>query len=128
MSRGQCRYSIGLHEPLIIVSVKGYIVLINHVHLILLILKQHLLSICCFTIKQAGLVVVKRKAFRNHTLFCTFAALFLTSLSIFPYAYIFVLKATNSVMIFPSPFYFFRLVVDCFHPLNIHSTSFAMSL
>ena len=97
-----------LHGPLFIVSFKGYIVLINHAHLMLLILKQHLLCICRFTIKQAGLVVIKQKAFRKHTLFYTFAALFLTSLSSFPYAYIFALKATNSVMIFPPSSSFIR--------------------
>ena len=114
MSRGQCCCSISLHEPLIIVSVKGYIVLINHVHLMLLIRKQHLLSICRFTIKQAGLAVIKGKAFRKHTFFCTFAALFVTSLSIFPYAYIFVLKATNSVMIFPPSSSFIRRITFLF--------------
>ena len=45
MSPGQCCYSIGLHNPLIIVSVQGYLMLINRVHLMLLILKHHLLSI-----------------------------------------------------------------------------------
>ena len=50
--------------------------LINRIHLVFLILKQHLLSIYRFTIKQAGLIVIKREAFRNHTLFCAFAALF----------------------------------------------------
>ena len=57
----------------------GYLILINRVNLMLFILKQHLLLIYCFTIKQAGLLVIKRKAFRNHTLFCTFAVLFFHS-------------------------------------------------
>ena len=54
----------------------GYLALINRVHLILFILKQHLLPLYCFTIKQAGLIVIKHKAFSNYTLFCTFAVLF----------------------------------------------------
>ena len=78
ISPEQCCYSIGLHNPFIIVSVQGYFMLINHVHLVPLILKQCLLPAYCFTIKQAGLIIIKRKAFRNHTLFCTFAALFIT--------------------------------------------------
>ena len=65
-----------LHNPLMIVSVKDYLMFINRVNLMLLILKQHLLSVYHFTIKQAGLIIIKRKAFRNHTLFCAFAALF----------------------------------------------------
>ena len=59
------------------------------VNLMPLILKQGLLPVYYFTIKQAGLVVIKRKAFRNHILFCALAALFLhffvhLSLSIHP--------------------------------------------
>ena len=54
----------------------GYPMLINCVHLMLLILKQYLLPVYCFTIKHVGLIVIKHKAFSNHTLFCTFAALF----------------------------------------------------
>ena len=42
----------------------------------LFIFKQHLRPVYRFTIKQTSLVVIKRKAFRNHTLFCTFAAFF----------------------------------------------------
>ena len=45
---GRCCYSTGLHKPLIIVSVQGYVMLINRVLLMLLILKQHLLSIYRF--------------------------------------------------------------------------------
>ena len=113
----QCCYIIGLHNPLIIVSVQGYLMLINRVHLVFLVLKQHLLSVYCFTIKQAGLVVIKLKAFRNHTLFCTFAALFSTSLSIFLYAYILALKTANSVMIFP-PSSFIRPITSLFSPMG----------
>ena len=76
MSPGQCCYSISLHKPLISVSVQGYFILFNREHLVLLVLKQHLLSVYCFTIKQSGLIVIKRKALGNHTLFGTFAALF----------------------------------------------------
>ena len=102
---------------------------INRVHLMLFILKQHLLPMYRFTIKQAGLVVIKCKAFRNDTLFVPLQRFSSTSLSIFLYAYIFALKATNSTVIFPpsSPFmrpiffYFFQWVVACYHPLNIHS-------
>ena len=106
-----------MHNPLIIVSAQGYLIHINRVNLILLILKQHLPSVYCFTIKQAGLVVIKRKPFRNHTLFCTLAALSITGYkmlilsvrrSVFLYAYILALKATNSVMIFPPSSSFIR--------------------
>ena len=51
ISPSQYCYSIGLHNPLIIVSVQGILMLINRVHLMLLILKQHLLSLYRFTIK-----------------------------------------------------------------------------
>ena len=76
MSPGQCCYFISLNNPLIIVPVQGYLMLINHVHLVLLILKQHLLPVYCLAIKQAGLIVFKRKALSNYTLFCAFTALF----------------------------------------------------
>ena len=103
--------------------------LIDRVHLALLILKQNLLPVYCFTIKKARLIIIKRKAFSNHTFFCTFAAPLLHFfLSIFLYAYIFALKATNFAIFFHQPhlssglslFYFFRWVMACFHPLNIH--------
>ena len=67
MSPGQCCYSIGLYKFLIIVSVQGYLVLIDRVHFVLLPPKQHFLPACCFTIKQAVLIVIRRKAFSNHT-------------------------------------------------------------
>ena len=72
-----CCYSIDLQNPLIIVSVQGYLMLVDRVHLVFLLLKKHLLSVYCFTIKQAVLVVIKRNAFRNHILLCIFAVLFL---------------------------------------------------
>ena len=53
MSPGQCFYLIGLHNPLLIVSVQGYLMLINRVKLMLLILKQYLLSI------PAGIYLLK---------------------------------------------------------------------
>ena len=128
--------SIGLYEPPIIVSVQGYLMLISRVHLMLLILKQRLLPEYCPTVKQEGLVVIKRKVFRNHTHFCAFAALFITGHNMLMlsrqaiyllYAYFLALKATSSVMIFPRSlrffirpitfFYFFRWVVACYHPL-----------
>ena len=77
MSPGQCCYSIGLYKPLIIVSVQGYLILIDQVHLVLLILKQHFLTVYCFTIKQASLLIIKRKSFSDNTFFCIFAALLL---------------------------------------------------
>ena len=77
ISPGLCCYSIGLYKTLIIVSVQGYLFLIDRVNLVLPNFKQHLLLLYCFTIKKAGLIVIKRKAFSNHTLFCTFAALLL---------------------------------------------------
>ena len=49
--------------------------LIYRIHLVFLILKQHLLSVICFTHKKAGLMVIERKAFNDYTLFCAFAAL-----------------------------------------------------
>ena len=132
MFPGQFCYSIGLYKPPIIVSVQGYLMLIDRVHLVLLNLKQHLLPVYCFTIKQA---------FSDHTFFYTFAALLLHFLSIFLYEYIFALKATNSVMIFPPSssfirpitFLFFLMGSDLFssfeYPLvsNHFSTSFRMS-
>ena len=58
-----------MYNPLIVVSVNGYLILINRANLMLLILKQHLLPVYRFTIKQTSPAVIKRKAFRNHTLF-----------------------------------------------------------
>ena len=69
----------GYVQSYLIVSVQGYLMLIDCVHFMLLILKQHLFPVYCFTIKQAGLIIIKHKAFSNHTLFCTFAALLLHS-------------------------------------------------
>ena len=65
MSPGQCCYSFGLYKPLIIVSVQGYLMLVDCVYLLLLILKQYLLPVYCFTIKQAGIIVIKHKAPSN---------------------------------------------------------------
>ena len=101
ISPGQCCYSMSLYNPFIIVSVQGYLILINRVHLVLLILKQRLLPVYCFTIKQAGLIIIKRKALRNHTLFCTFAVHFLHFFVYLSICIHLCLKATNSLMIFP---------------------------
>ena len=124
MSPGLCCYFIGLYKPLIIVSVQGYLMLI---------------ATCILFHHQTGRSYSHQtQGFCNHTLFCTlqrFSSTFLRSCwaarwPIFLYAYIFALRATNSVMIFPPSssfikpitfFYFFRWVVACFHPLNIHS-------
>ena len=119
-----------------------YRMFINRVHLMLFILKQHLLLKYRFTIKQAGLVVIKRKAFRNHTLFVPLQRFSSASLSIFLYAYIFALKATNSAMIYPPSSSFMRPIFFLFFPMvssllssfeyplvsNLFSTSFAISL
>ena len=140
MSPGQCCYSIALYKFLIIVSVQGYLVLIDRVHFVVLPPKQHLLPACCFTIKRAVLIVIRRKAFSNHTLFWTFAALLL-------YFFIYLsirihLKARNSVMIFPPSSSFIRSITFLLVPMgsdlfssfeylfvsNLFSTSFAMSL
>ena len=94
-------YFIGLHNPLVIDSVQGYLMLVDRVHLVFLVTKHHLLSVFCFTIKQAGLIVIKRKALSNHTLFCAFAALFLHFFVYLSIRIHLALKATNSVMIFP---------------------------
>ena len=61
ISPSQCCYSIGLHNPLIAVPVQGYLMLVDRVNLVFLVLKEPLLSIYCFTIKKAGLVVIKSK-------------------------------------------------------------------
>ena len=133
MSPDQCCFSIDLHNPLIIVSVQSYLMLINHAQLMPLVLKQHLLSVYCFTIKQVGLAVIKRKAPSNRTLFCVYAALFL---------HFFAFKVTSSVMIFPPSSSFIRAIFFIFsamgsgllssfeYPLvsNLFSTSFAISL
>ena len=133
---------MSMHKPLIIVSVQGYLMLINRIHPMLLILKQHLLSLYRFTIKQAGLIVIKHKSFRNHTLFCAFAVFFLHFFIYLLYAYILDLKATNAVMIFPPSSSFIRRITFLFslmgsglfssfeYPLvsNLFSTSFAISL
>ena len=124
MSPGQCCYSIGLHNPLIIVSVQSYLILINRVNLVPLILDQHLLLVYCFTIEQAGLIIIKRKALGKHTFFCTFAALFFHFLSIFLYAYIFALKATNTVTIFPPSSSFIRPITFLFIPMDSGLSSF----
>ena len=105
------------HRPLIIVSVQGYLMFINRVHLMLLILKQCLLPVYRFTVKQAGLIVIKRKSFRNHTLFFFLQRFSATSLSIFLNAYIFALKAANSVMIFQPSSSFIRPITFLFSPM-----------
>ena len=102
--------------PLIIVSVQGYLVFIDRIHLMLDILKQHLLSIYRFTIKQAGLVVIKRKTFRNHTPVLGFSSTFL--FFTFLYAYTLALKATNSVMIFPPSSSFVKPITFLFFPMG----------
>ena len=96
---------------------------INRAHLMLLILKQHLLPVCGFTIKQAGLITIKFKAF-----FVPLQRFSSTSLVFFLYAYIFALRATSSIMIFPPSssfmrsitFYFLRWIVAYYHPLSIY--------
>ena len=142
MFPGQYCYSIGLRKPLIIVSVHSYLMFIDGVHLVLLILKQHFLPVNCFTIKQAGLIVIKCKIFSNNTLFVPLQSFSSTFLSIFLYAYIFALKETNSVTIFPPSSSFIRPITFLFflmgsgmfssfeYPLvsNLLSTSSAMSL
>ena len=142
ISPGQCCYSIGLHNPLIIVCVQFYFTLINRVNLVLLILKRCLLPVYCFTIKQADLMIIKRKAFRNHTLLCVFAALFFSFYVYLSIAYILALKGRNSVMIFPPSSSFIRPITFLFFPMgcgqfssfyyprmsNLFSTSFEMSL
>ena len=117
--------------------------LIDRVHLALLILKQNLLPVYCFTIKKARLIIIKRKAFSNHTFFCTFAAPLLHFfLSIFLYAYIFALKATNFAIIFPPTSSFIRPITLLFFSMGhglfpsfeyppvskLFSTPFAISL
>ena len=141
MSPGQCCYAISLHKPLIIVSVQDY--LINRVHLVLLILKQHLFTVYCFTIKQTGLIIIKREAFRNHTLFCTFTALFLhffaylsTCLHLCPLGNKLCYDFSNKLVFYQAyiTFLFFLmgsgLFSSCEYPLvsNLFSISFAMSL
>ena len=112
------------------------------VHLVLLILKQHLLPVYCFTIKQAGLIVIKRKAFSNHTLFCSFVALPVHFFVYFSIRIHFALNATNSVMAFPPSSSFSMLITFLFFPMgsglfscleyplvsNLVSISSAMSL
>ena len=51
ISPSQCYYSIGLHNSLIAVPVQGYLMLVDRVHLVFLVHKQHLPSINRFTIK-----------------------------------------------------------------------------
>ena len=125
ISPGQCCYSISLHNPLIIVSVQGYLMFNNRVHLMLLILKQYLLPVYRFSITQTGLIVIKRKSFRNHTLFCTFAVLFF---HFFVYLPLPLRQETLSLFFHQahlssdlSLFYFLRWVVACYLPFNIHS-------
>ena len=100
--------------------------LIDCVNFVLLILKQHLLPVHCFTIKQAGRMVIKRKAFSNYTLFCTFAALILQFFLYFYMHKSLPLRQQTLSRLFHqvhlsssiSLFYFFRWVVACYHPLN----------
>ena len=80
----------------------------------LLILKQHLLPVYYFTIKQTGLIIIKRKAFRNHTLFVPLQRFSSTSLFTLLCAYIFAFKATISVMIFPPSSSFIRPITFLF--------------
>ena len=143
ISPSQRCYSINLHNPLIGVSVQGYLMLINRVHIMLLILKQRLLSIYRFTIKQAGLAQSSnvRSSETTH-FFVPLQCFSSTSLSIFLYAYILALKATNSVMVFPPSSSFSRPITFLFSPMgsgllspfeyqlvsNLFFTSFAISL
>ena len=84
----------------------------------LLILKQHLLPLFCFTIKQACLIVIKRKAFSNHTLFYTFAALFLHFFVYLSKGIHLSLMGRNSAMIFPPSSSFTRPVTFLFLPMG----------
>ena len=116
--------------------------LIYRVHLVFLILEQHLLFVYCFTLKQSSLIVIKSKTFSHYALFCTLAALIFHLFVYFVYVYIFALIATNSVMIFPPSSSFIMPVTFLFFPVgsgllssfeyplvsNFVSASFAMSL
>ena len=142
ISPGQYCYSIGLHNPLIVVPVQCYLMLVNRIHLMPLIFKQQLLPVSLFTIKQASLIIIKCKAFRNYTLFCIFAVVFLLFF-VYPSLRIHLcLKAINSIVIFPPSSSFIRLITFLFiqmgsglsssfeYPLvsNLFFTSFVMSL
>ena len=80
----------------------GYLILINRVNLMLFILKQHFLLIVLPSNRQVLQSSNVRPSETTH-FFVPLQCFSFTPLSIFLYAYIFALKATNSVMIFFSP-------------------------
>ena len=123
-------YTICLHMSFAIVFIQIIPLLIYRKYLVFVILKKHLLPVYCFTVKQAGLIVIKSKTFGSYTLLCIISALIfqiVVLLSFFLCIYVLALEVTNFVMIVPpSPsfimrttFLSFLVVAACHHSLNI---------
>ena len=106
--------------------------LIYHLHLVFLILKQQLLSLYCFSRKQAGLLVIISKDFSDYTLFCAIAELIFQpfiylSASINHFAEcneLFHDFSTKFSFHYVCNFLFSLLVVSCHHPLDIRLYQF----
>ena len=97
---------------IIIASIQNSLMLICRVQLVLFILKQHLISAYCFTVKQEGLIVIKSRAFTfTALLFQFFFSIFTNSAMIFP---------PSSFFIIPVTFLFFPTGKGLLFLLNIH--------